>query len=40
MQGFVADNILRGFDLNNAALETSSAPESGAARKFVPGPQI
>ncbi|KAM0823029.1 hypothetical protein ACQ4PT_071138 [Festuca glaucescens] len=37
--GFVADSILRGFDLNNAAPETSSAPESSAAGKFVPGPQ-
>ncbi|KAK1680090.1 hypothetical protein QYE76_040938 [Lolium multiflorum] len=36
--GFVADSILRGFDLNNAAPETSSAPESSAAGKFVPGP--
>ncbi|KAK1611351.1 hypothetical protein QYE76_044487 [Lolium multiflorum] len=35
---FVADSILRGFDLNNAAPETSSAPESSAAGKFVPGP--
>ncbi|KAM0850814.1 hypothetical protein ACQ4PT_052830 [Festuca glaucescens] len=37
--GFVADSILRGFDLNNAALETSYAPETSAAGKFVPGPQ-
>ncbi|KAK1695366.1 hypothetical protein QYE76_012063 [Lolium multiflorum] len=36
--GFVADSILSGFDLNNAAPETSSAPESSAAGKFVPGP--
>ncbi|XP_047084710.1 uncharacterized protein LOC124695958 [Lolium rigidum] len=37
--GFVADSILMGFDLNNAAPETNSAPKISAAGKFVPGSQ-